>query len=174
MLDRSPTTAPTTAPTAFHSLSFRGKLGYSESTFSMKRPTQSQQSQPRTYGGIVRTKLNDGTHRYALVQGRYTGKWSFPKGHALEGETPLECCEREIAEETSIDWLPLPTEYLKVCYGHYYIFDVKEEIPLVPRDINEIMDTKWVTLKEMENMPVNADVSMYLRGGRTPPPDPLF
>ena len=44
--------------------------------------------------------------KYAMVQGRHTGKWSFPKGHSNEGEKPVECMLREVAEETGIDELP--------------------------------------------------------------------
>ena len=48
----------------------------------------------KTYGAILIYK-----DKYALVQGRYTGKWSFPKGHSNEGEKPIECTKREVEEE---------------------------------------------------------------------------
>jgi ADP-ribose pyrophosphatase YjhB (NUDIX family) len=146
----------------FQSLTFRGKRGYSNRTFTMK------QKQPdvgtRTYGGILVTEKG----KYALVQGRYTGKWSFPKGHANPEESPIDCSMREIAEETSITHLPQPTSYLKIGYGSYFVFNLKEEQALVPRDTHEIMDTKWVTLEEMGEMKVNADVSMFLRQQKNP------
>jgi 8-oxo-dGTP pyrophosphatase MutT (NUDIX family) len=113
-----------------------------------------------TYGAILCIKSVTG-NKYALVQGRYTGKWSFPKGHSNEGELPIECTLRELGEETGIDKLPDPIEYIKIGYGSYYIFILSEEKPLIPRDKNEIMDTKWVTIDEMENMLLNADASMY-------------
>ena len=167
---------------AFQSLSFRGKRGYSNKTFRMKHtqdPTQKQShaaatavgtagGQPkagcRTYGGILKTEQG----KYALVQGRYTGKWSFPKGHANPDESPLDCSMREIAEETSITQLPKPTTYIKIGYGSYFIFNLIQEQPLVPSDTHEIMDTRWVTLEEMEQMSVNADVSIYLRQQKQP------
>jgi 8-oxo-dGTP pyrophosphatase MutT (NUDIX family) len=68
---------------------------------------------------------------------------------------------REVAEETGIDELPEPSEYLQVGYGNYFVFYLDEPIPLIPRDTNEIMDTKWVTLDEMEKMALNADASLY-------------
>jgi len=145
---------------AFKSLSFRGKLGYCSETFNMKRPPTDN---PRTYGGILRTRKGTGEEKYALVQGRYTGKWSFPKGHSMRGESALECCKREVGEETSIDTLPEPTDYVKMCYGHYFVFDLEDERLLVPRDTREIMNTRWVTLEEMSRMTLNADVSMYIR-----------
>lgn len=135
---------------AFQSLSFRGK-----------RPEE----RPRVYGGILRVTKN-GREEYALVQGSYTGKWSFPKGHSNEGETPMECTRREVAEETGMDHLPTPIEYRRIGYGYYYIFTLSEKFQLIPRDTMEIMDTKWVTLEEMESMPLNVDVSRYVRAHR--------
>ena len=140
--------------TAFNSLSFRGNRGYSKDLMNktLKRSP--------TYGAILRINANE-EPLYALVQGRYTGKWSFPKGHANEGELPMECTMREVGEETGIDILPNPIDYIKVGYGQYYVFNLKEPIPLIPRDHKEIIDTKWVTLEEMDQLSLNADVNMY-------------
>jgi 8-oxo-dGTP pyrophosphatase MutT (NUDIX family) len=151
---------------AFHSLSFRGKRGYPTDilTKPTKQPRKEQSLVPikqKTYGAILCIKCKSGGDLYALVQGSYTGKWSFPKGHSNEGERPIECTLREVAEETGIDELPEPTEYLQVGYGNYFVFNLDEPIPLIPRDTHEIMDTKWVTLEEMEKMPLNADASLY-------------
>jgi 8-oxo-dGTP pyrophosphatase MutT (NUDIX family) len=163
---------------AFQSLSFRGKRGYPSDlltkplkhqpntrvdTDSMTRKEQNiTPIKQKTYGAILRIK-SDIQERdlYALVQGSYTGKWSFPKGHSNEGERPIECTLREVAEETGIDELPEPTEYLQVGYGNYFVFNLDEPIALIPRDTHEIMDTKWVTLDEMERMSLNADASLY-------------
>ena len=146
---------------AFQSLSFRGKRGYAVS-FSKPppKPTPTQNtSKHKTFGAILTVK-SDKT-LYALVQGSYTGKWSFPKGHANEGEQPLECTLREVAEETGIDSLPEPIEYVQIGYGNYFLFNLEEPVPLIPRDTHEIMDTKWVTLEEMDRMPLNADASLF-------------
>jgi 8-oxo-dGTP pyrophosphatase MutT (NUDIX family) len=139
---------------AFNSLSFKGKRGYGTNLVTRKKQS--------TYGGILYTKDTSGM-KYALVQGRYTGKWSFPKGHSNEGEEPLECTLREVGEETGIDTLPEPTEYIKIGYGNYYVFYLKEAIPLKARDKKEIMNTKWVSVEEMEEMDLNADASMFVR-----------
>jgi hypothetical protein len=50
---------------------------------------------------------------------------------------------------------------VQVGYGNYFVFNLKEIQPLIPRDTHEIMDTKWVTLEEMERMPLNADASLF-------------
>lgn len=148
---------------AFQSLSFRGNKGYANNIIT-KSPLVQRRTRPEraaTYGAIIRINTTTGKKKYALVQGSYTGKWSFPKGHSNEGEVPIECTLREVAEETGIDELPKPLEYIQVGYGNYFIFDLDEQIPLIPRDTHEIMDTKWVTLEEMERMPLNADASLY-------------
>ncbi len=152
---------------AFHSLSFRGKKGYPTNLIS-NRPVNKycespkrEQIKQKTYGAILCIRDESGNDMYALVQGSYTGKWSFPKGHSNEGEQPIECTLREVAEETGIDKLPEPKEYLQIGYGNYFVFYLEEPIPLIPRDTHEIMDTKWVTLEEMEYMPLNADASLY-------------
>ena len=117
----------------------------------------------KSAGGILRHKTKFDDYRYALVQGHSHGKWSFPKGHLQDKETPYTCAMREIAEETGIDMLPLPITSLQIGFGYYYIFEVEEEYPLRPRDKEEIMATKWVTLEEMQRMDVNTDVSQYVR-----------
>lgn len=143
---------------AFNSLSFRGKRGYPADIITKPKKEMTKQ---KTYGAILCIKDESGQTLYALVQGRYTGKWSFPKGHSNEGELPIDCTLREVGEETGIDKLPKPTEYLQVGYGNYFVFYLTEPIPLIPRDTHEIMDTKWVTLDEMERMSLNADASLY-------------
>jgi 8-oxo-dGTP pyrophosphatase MutT (NUDIX family) len=144
---------------AFNSLSFRGKRGYSSKNCCMKEGRHG-----KTFGGILMVYSNtEQVVKYALVQGRATGKWSFPKGHSNPGEAPLECAKREIAEETSIEILTEPTEYIKMGYGQYYVFELAEEQQLVPRDTAEVMDTKWVTMEEIVKLPLNADVSQFVR-----------
>jgi len=115
-------------------------------------------SRVKTYGAIIRN-----SEKYAMVQGRHTGKWSFPKGHSNKGEQPIECTMREVAEETGIEVLPPPIGYIHVGYGKYFVFNVNENIKLVPRDVKEIMDTKWVTLEEMSRMNLNADARNYIK-----------
>jgi len=131
----------------FQSLSLRGQ----------HKPYRS-----RVYGGILYVQKNNHIE-YAIVQGRYTEKWSFPKGHSNEGETPMECTLREIAEEVGIDILPTPIEYLRIGHGSYYIFPLEEKIELNPRDKNEIINTKWATIDEMEKLSLNVDVSKYVK-----------
>jgi 8-oxo-dGTP pyrophosphatase MutT (NUDIX family) len=153
---------------AFQSLSFRGKRGYA---VSFSKPSKPQPvvntTKHKTYGAIITVTNDKNETLYALVQGSYTGKWSFPKGHANEGEEPIECTLREVGEETGIDKLPEPTEYVQIGYGNYFVFKLSDIQPLIPRDTNEIMDTKWVTIEEMERMPLNADASLFRKQQRS-------
>ena len=141
---------------AFHSLCRKHTPKRSE--------THDIKIEPRAkiYGGII-CAYDDGKKEYALVQGRHTGKWSFPKGHSNEGETPMECTKREIWEETGMENLPDPIEYLKVGYGYYYLFVLPMKFHLYPHDTNEIMKTAWVSMEEMSTMTLNADVNQYIR-----------
>ena len=162
---------------AFRSLSFRENRCYSPPCNLFKasppRPKDrkmiSTTGKPRlgrkakTYGGILclQPPSSTPTTEYALVQGRYTGKWSFPKGHMNEGEEPLACCLREIEEETGITELPQSTECNQIGYGNYFMFFLTRKIELVPRDKKEIMNARWVTLEEMSTLELNADVSIW-------------
>lgn len=153
------TSKPRIVNKAFSSLSFRGKKGYSSNSI-MNRTKKQQRPIECTYGGILCVASEEGP-KYALVQGRYTEKWSFPKGHLNEGESAIECTRREITEETGLDNLPAPQNFIKIGYGGYYIYRLDQEVKLVPRDEKEIMAAKWVLLEEMESMSLNADVSLF-------------
>jgi 8-oxo-dGTP pyrophosphatase MutT (NUDIX family) len=144
----------------------RYEMGYKNRAFnslSFRNEKRIKENKCRTNGGILYYKTEEGEIRYALVQGRATGKWSFPKGHSNKGEDALECAKREIAEETSLEFLPNEKLCIKIGYGNYYVFELNKAELLVPRDIKEIMDTKWVSIREMEKMSVNADVSIFLK-----------
>jgi len=117
----------------------------------------------KTYGGILCTMDNEGELLFGLVQGRRTGKWSFPKGHSDENENGLECALREIMEETGIKNLPKPIDYLEVGYGKYYVFELKTTQPMVAIDKMEVMNTGWMGLDEMRKVQVNADVYKFVQ-----------
>ena len=115
------------------------------------------------YGAIICTTNDINTRKYAIVQGRRSGKWSFPKGHANPGETPFECVVREVAEEIGCDRLPAaPAAGVPLHVGYYYVFPVGAEFELKPRDTNEVETAGWFTIDEMRKMPVNVDISRFL------------
>jgi len=75
----------------------------------------------------------------------------------------MECTKREIWEETGIENLPDPVEYLRVGYGYYYVFILPSKYNLLAHDTNEIMKTAWVSVEEMKSLELNADVNQYIR-----------
>jgi 8-oxo-dGTP pyrophosphatase MutT (NUDIX family) len=98
-----------------------------------------------------------------MVKGRYTGKWSFPTGHAHVNELVSECIMRELKEETGITALPQESSIVDLSFGKYYIYDVNNECELKPSDTHEILYAKWVTLSDMSSMNLNADANEYRR-----------
>jgi ADP-ribose pyrophosphatase YjhB (NUDIX family) len=139
---------------------------HTESSHTASSHTASLHTEPTAkvpiYGGILHT-VYEGVDYYALVQGRHTGKWSFPKGHLQLGETGPECALREIAEETGMDEVDhersIGTLFLH--YGTYYLYECSGFDPLLPRDQKEIVHAKWMTLEEMRGASLNADVSQF-------------
>lgn len=75
------------------------------------RPAISEVVREPTAGGIVyRLKGKERSVEILLIADS-KGRWTIPKGHIEEGETPRQTAEREIQEETglvrmkSLDWL---------------------------------------------------------------------
>jgi 8-oxo-dGTP pyrophosphatase MutT (NUDIX family) len=110
------------------------------------------------YGGIIKSPEG----KYLLVQGRLSEKWSFPKGHIEEGETPLECVCREIKEETGLSNLPNPMRCIPLRCGTYYLFWTPE-VRVLPRDDKEIMNIGWFSVDEIRALKMNVDANMYFR-----------
>lgn len=54
-----------------------------------------------TAGGVVWRRNKEGGIEILLLQD-VKGRWSIPKGHIEEGESPKETAEREITEETGL------------------------------------------------------------------------
>jgi len=116
------------------------------------------------FGGIIRVKSND-TYEYVIVQGRASGKWSFPKGHSKPGELPLECAKREIEEESGIAQCLLnkPLQCVRLAHGKYYVFDAPNKVELNTLDSFEVIETKWATIEDMCQLPINIGIQTFLK-----------
>lgn len=101
--------------------------------------------------------------RYLLVQGRATGKWSFPKGHSLPDESSLDCAQRELFEETGIKAPFMSSKTLHLATGIYYVYNIRNEVFSETQDSEEVMQTNWFTANEIRKMSVNVDVNTFLR-----------
>ena len=146
---------------AFESLSVRYNQQGRE---RLEKPEKPLPGRAKIYGAIL---YCISTKRYALVQGRQTGKWSFPKGHVNRYETPFECVSREVEEEIGLSALPIPGRGVPLGVGYYYTFDIQNEVPLVPNDVDEVMQTGWYTLEDMATMRLNIDASIFTRKTHT-------
>ncbi len=128
----------------------------------IQQEKQQKEFKSKVFGAIMRyNDKNTNEVYYALIQGRYTGKWSFPKGHSNKGEEPYDCVKREVFEETGINNLPNPTSDQRIGFGHYYIFDVETKYDLQPQDKKEVMNHRWVTQSELEQLQLNVDASYF-------------
>jgi 8-oxo-dGTP pyrophosphatase MutT (NUDIX family) len=110
------------------------------------------------YGSIMISPLN----KVLIIQGRCTGKWSFPKGHSNDNETQLDCAIRETYEETGIQLSNRFQKIIHLSKGIYFLYYCEEENP-APKDVNEVMETAWVPIEKLCSMNVNVDISMFLR-----------
>ncbi len=153
---------------AFNSLSFKLKRNEKAEKIvrdqCIEKEKEKKEFKSKVYGAIIRYKDKNQETYYALIQGRYTGKWSFPKGHSNKGEEPYDCVKREVYEETGIRDLPNPTAEKRIGFGYYYIFDVEIKYELKPQDKKEVMNQCWVTEKELDNLELNVDASYFKKG----------
>lgn len=115
----------------------------------------------KIYGSIIYSNNN----KLLLVQGRETGKWSFPKGHRKAEETAYECAFRETKEETGLEIDESFLEELTLAAGKYYVYKLSSEPALHTIDDNEIMDLDWVPLSMLAKYMYNCDVRSYIMNG---------
>lgn len=113
-------------------------------------------------GGIIRS-VKDGKYVYALIYGRASGKWSFPKGHANPGETVEECVKREVYEETGLNVDNLTrVGYCKLSCTKFIIYHSDSILQMNPVDIYEVEMTAWLTVEEISSLPYNKGVKLFL------------
>jgi len=111
------------------------------------------------YGTIVISPSS----KILVVQGRYTGKWSFPKGHSYPNELELDCALRETYEETGIQLSDMYQRTLHLATGDYFVYPYPCEEECIPNDKSEIQDIRWVSLDQLRTMRVNVDINTFLR-----------
>ena len=130
---------------------------------------ETKKEKSRVVGGIFRTQPNSTNPqpiRYAVVLGRRSGMWSFPKGHSKRGETLEETAQREIEEEIGWKILPPVVGHRRVASVRYFLYDVAECFPLFVGDTREIQDARWMTKEELQTVPVNRGIAEYLKLGK--------
>jgi 8-oxo-dGTP pyrophosphatase MutT (NUDIX family) len=92
------------------------------------------------------------------------GKWDLPKGKLDDGETLEQCAVREVEEETGLTNIellsPLLTTYHTYHEGskfvlkesYWYNMKVTGQQNLQPQIEEDILETRWVTTKEAEQL----------------------
>jgi 8-oxo-dGTP pyrophosphatase MutT (NUDIX family) len=117
--------------------------------------------QTHVYGVILITKNRE----TVVIKGRQSGKWSFPKGHGLKNESPLDASLRELKEETGIDLgtNPRPDDEIRFPTGTYFIFYLDETITLNPQDQKEVEDAKWIQIDNLKYLYGNMDLKLFTR-----------
>jgi predicted NUDIX family NTP pyrophosphohydrolase len=115
---------------------------------------------PRTfkvYGCICISPQN----RVALVKGKLSGKWSFPKGHMENNETSQQCALRELFEETGIQIVEDSIGYKRLSSGGYFIYNVEQEFTFAPQNSEEIEEGGWFSIEQIKSMLCNVDVNTF-------------
>lgn len=114
---------------------------------------------PKEYSyGIIPLRKSRGSWEVFLVHNRNGPFWGFPKGHAEEGETPLEAAERELFEETGFSIIelletpPLREAYIFIREGEKISKEVVFFIALVTEEgvieDAELHEGKWLSFSD--------------------------
>ncbi len=109
------------------------------------------------FGVIVFYEENDKI--YFLVLQQIQGHWSFPKGHAEEGESKLDTALRELQEETGIDKVELISDDVMITDEYKIKKDVHKVVEFFIGETykkhimiqeGEILDYKWITVDDSD------------------------
>lgn len=106
----------------------------------------------------------DGQGRVLLVRRARppkAGLWTVPGGRLEPGETLLECCRREVFEETGLAIEPGPIVAVadRAAEGfHYIIVDFAARLLSVdvsePKPATDASDARWVELAVLDSFPL--------------------
>ena len=109
-----------------------------------------------------------------LMMRRYNTGWSdgmytLPAGHIDDGETVLESMIREVKEETGIEINPQDVDFVHVMqqegdrsyFDFYFVINKWENEPEIIEP-NKCDDLKWITIEELDSIPVLGNVRSAL------------
>lgn len=101
-----------------------------------------------------------------LVHQRASLLWSIPKGCKEKGECNTVCWKRELAEETGICKIPvhrITGAYNMLKYNITVVELFTDHLPFPVANDDEIIEAKWVDLKEAMRMNINAVTRQILK-----------
>lgn len=106
----------------------------------------------KSCGAIVYRRVN-GYTQLLLIKHRFSGHWSFPKGHVEDGEYENETALREVREETGLE-IVLQNGF-RERVEHYPSPEVRKEVVYflgVPsggklkKQESEVSDIRWIDI----------------------------
>lgn len=114
-------------------------------------------------GTICVKYIFDAAH-ILVVRGKKSQIWSLPKGCINDGETELQCAQRETQEEAGLN-LDLSENNLRVTINHnvYFIVIITTHPKLKTKDRAEIDKVNWMTLEEIKGLQCNKDLRSILQ-----------
>ena len=116
-------------------------------------------------GGIILNPQGDKVlcvmNKYTLNGGEY--KFGLPKGHLNNNESLAECAQREIFEETGLNFNLDEFKYFyKMRNVRMYIFKLDEYKQLKINDKSEIALLEWYTINELKQLTTNREIKFLI------------
>ncbi|SCV02810.1 LAME_0H05402g1_1 [Lachancea meyersii CBS 8951] len=134
---------------------------------ALQKFSQYKRSIPVRGAAIFNQKLT----KLLLVKGTESDSWSFPRGKISKDENDVDCCVREVLEETGCDISDYINEnaFIERNIGgkNYKIFlvsGIPEDFKFEPKVRNEIEKIQWHDFKKLSRScnPKTAQVKIYL------------
>ena len=99
-----------------------------------------------------------------LCLGEASGKWHIPKGHIMNGETPLQGSVREFLEETEItlNGIPESVDSWESKKGMFHLFMLKGSKKFVPKLNHEHTDWGYFEVNELPS-PIDKKVERIIK-----------
>lgn len=111
--------------------------------------------------------FNTAKTRVLVIKNAYNpalSKWGLPKGHLEDGETRLNCAQRELLEETGIKInIEECDPNIKINNTIYYIYSVNEDnYNPSPIDTNEINAAEFKDILVVKNLKINRELNVVV------------
>lgn len=114
--------------------------------------------------GCICVKYIFGAAHVLVVRGKRSRIWSLPKGCINEGESEIDCAQRETLEETGLA-VELQQDHQRICINHnvYFLVLVTSHLKLRTRDKEEVDKVNWMTIDELRTLECNKDLRSILQ-----------
>ena len=117
--------------------------------------------------GVICVKTIFGVPHLLLVRGKKSKIWSLPKGCMQDGESELECAQREMMEETGVSVRIDTNVHPRIMINHnvYFLLLLHHTPKLKIRDRGEVDKVNWISLTELRDtqMDCNKDLRSIMQ-----------